>query len=99
MVAGETYTAVAPRKGYVYQSYKNYYLAGKLVKKEKLAVSTYKAFQGEIWNCLVNVTPTPGVTSAPTTLAPETATPVPTAAPTATPTPTIVTTDTPTPVV
>lgn len=59
MVAGETYVAVTPRKGYVYQSYKNYYLAGTLVRKEKLAVSTYKAFQGEIWICPGAETPTP----------------------------------------
>ena len=59
MVAGETYVAVTPRKGYVYQSYKNYYLAGTLVRKEKLAVSTYKAFQGEIWICPAEETPTP----------------------------------------
>ena len=101
MVAGETYTAVAARKGYVYQSYKNYYLAGKLVKKEKLAVSTYKAYQGEIWNCMVDVTPTPGATSTPSAFIAETATPVPTAAPTATPSPTPSPTplyvDTPTP--
>ena len=65
MVAGETYVAVTPRKGYVYQSYKNYYLAGTLVKKEKLAVSTYKAFQGEIWICPGEVTPAPEVTPEP----------------------------------
>ena len=59
MVAGETYIAVAARKGYVYQSYKNYYKAGALVRKEKLAVSTYKAFQGEIWICPGEETPTP----------------------------------------
>ena len=59
MVAGETYIAVAARKGYVYQSYKNYYKAGVLVRKEKLAVSTYKAFQGEIWICPGGETPTP----------------------------------------
>jgi vancomycin resistance protein YoaR len=62
MVAGETYVAVTPRKGYVYQSYKNYYLAGTLVRKEKLAVSSYKAFQGEIWNCPPEETPMPEVT-------------------------------------
>ena len=62
MVAGETYVAVTPRKGYVYQSYKNYYLAGTLVKKEKLAVSTYKAFQGEIWICPPEETPLPEAT-------------------------------------
>ncbi len=65
MVAGETYVAVTPRKGYVYQSYKNYYLAGTLVKKEKLAVSTYKAFQGEIWTCPGELTPSPEVTPEP----------------------------------
>jgi vancomycin resistance protein YoaR len=59
MVAGETYVAVTPRKGYVYQSYKNYYKAGVLVRREKLAVSTYKAFQGEIWICPAEETPTP----------------------------------------
>lgn len=86
MVAGETYVAVAARKGYVYQSYKNYYLAGSLVRKEKLAVSTYKAFQGEIWNCLVNTTPTPVVTNTPSPATPETITSAPTLAPTAAPT-------------
>ena len=59
MVAGETYIAVTPRKGYVYQSYKNYYKAGTLVRSEKLAVSTYKAYQGEIWICPSAETPTP----------------------------------------
>lgn len=59
MVAGETYTAVAARTGYVYQSYKNYYLNGTLVRTEKLALSTYKSYQGEIWYCLPDDTPTP----------------------------------------
>lgn len=65
MVAGETYVAVTPRKGYVYQSYKNYYIAGTLVRKEKLAVSTYKAFQGEIWICPAEETPMPEITPDP----------------------------------
>jgi len=69
MVAGETYVAVTPRRGYVYQSYKNYYLAGTLVRKEKLAVSTYKAFQGEIWICPPEETPLPEAT--PDAFAPE----------------------------
>ena len=73
MVAGETYVAVTPRKGYVYQSYKNFYLAGTLVRKEKLAVSTYKAFQGEIWICPAEITPVPEITPDP--YAPETLTP------------------------
>ena len=86
MEAGETYIAVTPRKGYVYQSYKKYYKAGTLVKTEKLAVSTYKAFQGETWTCLVDATPTSGTTNAPSsstnTPAPSvTFTPVPTAVP------------------
>ena len=34
------------QNGSVYQSYKQYYLNGELVKEEKLAVSTYKAFAG-----------------------------------------------------
>lgn len=53
MVEGETYQAIARRDGYVYQSYKNYYLNGEFVRKEKLALSTYKSFAGEIWTCLV----------------------------------------------
>jgi len=91
MEAGETYIAVTPRKGYVYQSYKKYYKAGTLVKTEKLAVSTYKAYQGEIWTCLVDVTPTPGVTEVPST-----ATDAPTTTATPTPVPTAVP-ETPTP--
>ncbi len=59
MVAGEEYVAVSPRKGYVYQSYKKYYLNGELVKTEKVALSTYKAYQGEIWYCLPEETPDP----------------------------------------
>ena len=86
MVAGETYVAVAARKGYVYQSYKNYYKAGTLVKKEKLAVSTYKAFQGEIWTCLVAETPTPAPANTPEVFIPDaTAAPTPTPVPTAIP--------------
>jgi len=83
MVAGETYVAVTPRKGYVYQSYKNYYLDGTLVKKEKLAPSTYKAFQGEIWNCPGEETPPPENTPESWDTTP-TPTPIPTAEPTAT---------------
>lgn len=80
MVAGETYVAVTPRKGYVYQSYKNFYLAGTLVRKEKLAVSTYKAFQGEIWICPGAEMPSPSsFDNTPEPL--PTDTPVPTAPP------------------
>jgi vancomycin resistance protein YoaR len=60
MQAGdEPYVAIAPRKGYIYQSYKKYYLKGELVKTEKVAVSTYKAYQGEIWICPPDETPEP----------------------------------------
>lgn len=69
MVEGETYQAIARRDGYVYQSYKNYYLAGTFVRKEKLALSTYKSFAGEIWTCMV-ATPEPEIT--PETLPEET---------------------------
>ena len=80
MVAGETYVAVTPRKGYVYQSYKNFYLAGTLVRKEKLAVSTYKAFQGEIWICPGAEMPSPSsFDNTPEPLPADT--PVPTAPP------------------
>jgi vancomycin resistance protein YoaR len=82
MVAGETYTAVAARTGYTYQSYKNYYKDGEYVRKEAFARSTYKAYQGEIWYCLPDETPTP----VPTTPAPTDApTPDPTAEPPAEP--------------
>ena len=49
MAMGEEYVAVASRKGYKYQSYKNYYKNGTLVRSEALASSTYKAYAGEIW--------------------------------------------------
>ena len=70
MVEGETYQAIARRDGYVYQSYKNYYLAGTFVRKEKLALSTYKSFAGEIWTCLVEATPDPGAEITPEPLPP-----------------------------
>jgi len=63
MKAGETYVAITARDGYVYQSYKNYYKNGSLVRREKLASSTYKAYQGEIWICLAPDTPTPTPTA------------------------------------
>lgn len=81
MVAGETYVAITPRKGYVYQSYKNYYKDGTLVKSEKLAVSTYTAFQGEIWICPAAETPTPEYIEDTPDVWTDTSTPVPTAAP------------------
>ena len=45
---GESVTDVARRTGSVWQSYKEYYKNGRLVKKEPLAKSTYKAFNGSI---------------------------------------------------
>lgn len=45
---GTTMVKVERQNGSVWQSYKNYYLKGTLVKSEKLAVSTYDAFAGEI---------------------------------------------------
>ncbi len=65
MVAGETYIAVPQRTGYKYQSYKNYYKNGELVRKEALALSTYKAIAGETWVCLVTATPTADPTVTP----------------------------------
>ena len=59
LAAGEEYVAVTPRKGYLYQSYKNYYKNGELVRTENLASSTYKAFNGEIWVCTTLATPEP----------------------------------------
>ena len=45
---GESVTDVARRTGSIWQSYKEYYKKGHLVKKEPLAKSTYKAFNGSI---------------------------------------------------
>ena len=45
---GESVTDVARRTGSVWQSYKEYYKNGHLVKKEPLAKSTYKAFNGSV---------------------------------------------------
>jgi hypothetical protein len=78
MVAGETWIAVAPREGYVYQSYKNYYLNGEFVRSEPLAQSTYKSFQGETWTCMVE-TPTPEITPDPSATDSYTPDPLPSA--------------------
>ena len=69
LAAGERYTAVSPRTGYQYQSYKNYYKNGVLVRSEKLATSTYKSYVGEIW-VAPTPTPDPNMTPEPT-LTPE----------------------------
>ena len=84
MVSGETYLAVSPRDGYVYQSYKNYYKSGTLVKKEKLALSTYKSYQGETWVCevyLTTPTPTPTPEATPEYWPTDTPTPTPESVP------------------
>ncbi len=66
IVAGERYTAVAARKGYVYQSYKHFYKNGTEVRVEKLATSTYKSFVGEIWvGPELQATPEPVITPDP----------------------------------
>jgi len=72
MKAGETYVAVTRRNGSSWQSYKNYYKNGELVRKEPLASSTYKAMAGEIWIC---PSPTPSPSIEP--VVPPTATAVP----------------------
>lgn len=64
MKPGETYVAVTRRNGSSWQSYKNYYKDGVLVKKEALASSTYKAMAGEVWICPAlepSISPTPTV--------------------------------------
>lgn len=72
-----TETIVVERKnGERWQSYKNYYKNGKLVRTEKLDISTYSAFAGKK---LVGPTPTPSPSPTPT--------PVPTATPASTVTP------------
>lgn len=48
LAPGASEVKVARQNGSVWQSYKNYYLKGTLVKSEKLALSTYDAFAGEI---------------------------------------------------
>ena len=60
--AGEEYVAVTPRNGYTYQSYKNFYKNGTLVRSEPLARSNYKAFIGEIWRGpAIEATPAPHI--------------------------------------
>lgn len=100
LAPGEEEIVVNRRNGERWQSYKNYYKDGKLVRSEKLAVSTYSAFAGKK---LVGPSPSPSASvtpSAPATpgtpapitpepVAPaETPAPAPTEAPTNTPQPT-----------
>lgn len=97
--AGTEQIVVERKNGERWQSYKNYYKNGSLVKTEKLAVSTYNAFAGKkLVGPAPTVTPdapthTPNtvttppadVTTPPVTLAPSTPTPTPTTTPTPTP--------------
>lgn len=48
LAPGEVVEEVSRRNGSIYQSYKNYYKNDKLVRSEKLALSTYSAFRGTI---------------------------------------------------
>lgn len=47
--AGNEYIIAQRRSGSRYQSYKTYYKNGERVESTKLALSTYKAFNGEKW--------------------------------------------------
>lgn len=88
--AGSEEIVVERKNGERWQSYKNYYKNGKLVRTEELAVSTYSAFNGKK---LVGPSPTPTieptvtpVTPPPATVAPAPVTPPPTPSPTPEPT-------------
>lgn len=86
LAPGETQIKVARQTGSRWQSYKNYYLKGTLVRSEKLALSTYDAFVGEMLvgpELVITPTPTPHETATPTT--PPVTTPEPTHSPTPTP--------------
>lgn len=56
LMPGEEVIKVARQNGSIWQSYKNYYKAGELVRSNKLAQSTYVAFDGLT---LIGPTPTP----------------------------------------
>lgn len=88
--AGSEEIVVERKNGERWQSYKNYYKDGKLVRTEELAVSTYSAFNGKK---LVGPSPTPTieptvtpVTPPPATVMPAPVTPPPTPSPTPEPT-------------
>lgn len=71
---GSEEIVVERKNGERWQSYKNYYKDGKLVKTEKLAVSTYSAFDGKK---LVGPSPSPTLTPSNTPEPAVTPTPVP----------------------
>ena len=72
------------KKGEVWEAYKEYYKDGKLVKKERVNVSTYGMVE-QLVSVGTGATPAPSQTSIPTVLP---STPIPTLAPTPTPAPT-----------
>lgn len=97
---GSEEIVVERKNGERWQSYKNYYKDGKLVKTEKLAVSTYSAFDGKKLvgpspsptltpsntpEPAVTPAPVPSDTPAPATPVPETPTPSPSPTPTSEP--------------
>lgn len=111
LTPGTETVLVAPTYGSQWQSYKNFYKNGTLIRREKLAYSTYKAFAGTV-AFGPDATPSPAPTTVPTNTppattpaattppvtTPATATPTPTPTPVpATPTPTVPPTPTPTP--
>ena len=75
--AGTEKIVVERKNGERWQSYKNYYKNGSLVKTEKLAVSTYNAFDGKkLVGPELTATPTPTpdvpiITPEPSTPTPE----------------------------
>ena len=71
---GSEEIVVERKNGERWQSYKNYYKDGKLVKTEKLAVSTYSAFDGKK---LVGPSPSPTLTPSNTPEPAVTPAPVP----------------------
>lgn len=88
--AGTEKIVVERKNGERWQSYKNYYKNGSLVKTEKLAVSTYNAFDGKkLVGPELTATPTPTPDIPIITPEPSTPTNTPTPEPLVTPEPVI----------
>lgn len=88
--AGTEKIVVERKNGERWQSYKNYYKNGSLVKTEKLAVSTYNAFDGKkLVGPELTATPTPTPDVPIITPEPSTPTNTPTPEPLVTPEPVI----------